>query len=157
MSRASKSVYHPNGDADNFQTVEDALDRLKPFDGFLQYFVEVQAPGADRILFWDESTPGISWSQLSGMTISGTTLSVNAATTTAAGIIEQATAAEYQGNAAGNLALTPSKVWDATAYVALTDGASIAVDMSLGFNFSVSIAGNRTLANPTNVTIRLTG
>jgi hypothetical protein len=38
------------------------------------------------------------------------------------------------------------------AYVALTDGATIAVDASLSNNFRVTLAGNRTLANPTNLT-----
>lgn len=34
---------------------------------------------------------------------------------------------------------------------ALTDGASIAVDASLGNNFKVTLGGNRALANPTNL------
>jgi hypothetical protein len=38
------------------------------------------------------------------------------------------------------------------APVALTDAASIAVDASLSNNFKVTLAGNRTLANPTNLT-----
>jgi hypothetical protein len=37
------------------------------------------------------------------------------------------------------------------AITALTDAASIATDMALSNNFSVTLAGNRTLANPTNV------
>lgn len=36
--------------------------------------------------------------------------------------------------------------------VALTDGASIATDASLSNNFKVTLGGNRTLANPTNLT-----
>lgn len=44
---------------------------------------------------------------------------------------------------------TPSKaVYESV--VALTDAASIATDASLGNIFTVTIAGNRTLANPTN-------
>lgn len=35
--------------------------------------------------------------------------------------------------------------------VALTDASSIATDLSLGNNFSVTLGGNRTLANPTNI------
>jgi hypothetical protein len=150
MTRASKNVYHPNGNADDFRTVEDALDALKPFSGFLQYVVPLSDPNADRILFWDDSATGLSWLQLSGMTISGTTLSVDAATTVSAGIIEHATTSEYRSNTIGNLALMPETVWDAAGFVSLTDAASIAIDMSTGFNFSVAIAGNRTLANPTN-------
>jgi hypothetical protein len=36
--------------------------------------------------------------------------------------------------------------------VGLTDGATIAVDLSLGNNFSVTLGGNRTLGDPSNVT-----
>jgi len=38
------------------------------------------------------------------------------------------------------------------AFVSLTDGATISVDASLSNNFKVTLAGNRTLANPTNLT-----
>ncbi len=41
--------------------------------------------------------------------------------------------------------------------VALTDGATITVDMSLSNNFSVTLAGNRTLGDPTNVTAGQSG
>ncbi len=35
--------------------------------------------------------------------------------------------------------------------VALTDAVTINIDLSLGNNFSVTLGGNRTLANPTNI------
>ena len=38
----------------------------------------------------------------------------------------------------------------APAVVALTDAASIAVNAALGNDFRVTLAGNRTLANPSN-------
>jgi hypothetical protein len=38
------------------------------------------------------------------------------------------------------------------APVALTDAATIATDASLGTHFTVTLAGNRTLGNPTNPT-----
>jgi hypothetical protein len=41
--------------------------------------------------------------------------------------------------------------------VALSDGATIAVDLSLGNNFSVTLAGNRTLGAPTNQTAGQSG
>jgi hypothetical protein len=41
--------------------------------------------------------------------------------------------------------------------VALTDAATIAVDMSLGNNFSVTLGGNRTLGDPSNVTAGQSG
>lgn len=76
---------------------------------------------------------------------------------TASAAATKASAADYQGNVAGFLALTPETVWAATAYTALTDGATIVVDMATGFNFSVSIAGNRTLGNPTNAKVGQSG
>lgn len=40
---------------------------------------------------------------------------------------------------------------------ALTDAATIAVDMSLANNFTVTLGGNRTLGNPTNLTVGQSG
>lgn len=45
----------------------------------------------------------------------------------------------------------------APTITALTDGASIAVDMSLSCNFSVTLGGNRTLANPSNISAGQSG
>jgi hypothetical protein len=53
-----------------------------------------------------------------------------------------------EGGATGVVA---SKSVNATA-VALVDGASIATDASTSNLFTVTLAGNRTLANPTNLT-----
>lgn len=39
---------------------------------------------------------------------------------------------------------------EAPAVVALTDGAAIALDASLGNAYTVTLAGNRTLSNPSN-------
>jgi hypothetical protein len=43
------------------------------------------------------------------------------------------------------------------AITALTDGATITPDFSAANNFSVTLAGNRTLANPTNITAGQSG
>lgn len=61
----------------------------------------------------------------------------------------EATAAQFRANTAGKY-LSTDEVWTAAAIVALTDASTVAVDMSAGFNFSVTLAGNRTLGNPTN-------
>lgn len=65
-------------------------------------------------------------------------------------------AAAYRAATADRL-LQADEVWTAAGYVGLTDAASIAVDLSTGINFSVTLAGNRTLANPTNVKVGQTG
>lgn len=61
----------------------------------------------------------------------------------------ETTAAQFQANTSGK-ALSTDKVWSAADTVALTDAATIAVDLSTGLNFSVTLGGNRTLGNPTN-------
>ena len=82
-----------------------------------------------------------------------TNLTLPTANTTTEGISELATAAEYRGDTAGAKALTPEFVWDSMVEVGLSDSANIAVDMSTGFDFSVTLAGNRTLDNPTNTKV----
>jgi hypothetical protein len=42
------------------------------------------------------------------------------------------------------------EIWEAAVPVALTDAATVAVDMGAGVNFTLTIGGNRTLGNPTN-------
>lgn len=67
-----------------------------------------------------------------------------------------ATATQYQANAEDVL-LGPNAVWNAAAFESLTDAATIAIDMSLLFNMSVTIAGNRTLGNPTSTKVGQSG
>lgn len=73
------------------------------------------------------------------------------ASLTVKGVVEMATAAEYRAaTATVPLSLSPKEAWDAAAEVTLTDGASIAVDWSTGINFTVTLGGNRALANGSN-------
>ena len=60
-----------------------------------------------------------------------------------------ATTAEFLANTAGKW-LRTGEVNAAGAALALTDAASITWDMALGFNSRVTLAGNRTMALPTN-------
>lgn len=46
--------------------------------------------------------------------------------------------------------LSPPEAWEAMAPVALTDAATIALDLAAGVNFIVTLGGNRTLGNPSN-------
>jgi hypothetical protein len=56
----------------------------------------------------------------------------------------ETTSGQYAANTSGK-ALSTDKVWSAADTVALTDAATVAVDMSTGINFSVTLGGNRTL------------
>jgi hypothetical protein len=68
----------------------------------------------------------------------------------------EGTAADYRANTAGK-ALSTDKVWSAADFVALTDAATITVDMSTFINASVTLGGNRTLGNPSNTKNGQTG
>ena len=72
-----------------------------------------------------------------------------AATVSIAGILEIATTAEMR-NKSSNKITTPATLKNAAEVVTLSDGANIALNMDIGFNFVVTLAGNRTLDNPTN-------
>lgn len=70
-----------------------------------------------------------------------------------ASLLAEATAAEFRDNTADR-ALSTDQVWTAAEPVALTDAATVAVDMSLGFNFTLlttaGVGATRALGNPTN-------
>jgi len=70
--------------------------------------------------------------------------------------IDEASAAQFRSNTADKV-LSTDQIWAAADYVALTDGGTIGVDMSSGFNFSITLGGNRTLDNPTNAKNGQTG
>jgi hypothetical protein len=142
-------------------------------------------PGADRIMFWDESANAVTWLTAgTGLTITGTSIAadtVSAASESAAGIVELATNAETQTGTDTARAITPANltakeassanylantadrilttdiVWTSAAEVTLTDAATIAVDMNTFINAVVTLGGNRTLGNPTNEKVGQTG
>lgn len=83
----------------------------------------------------------------SGLATGGGDLSANRTIDVAA-----ATAAEYRVGTAAK-AVSVQNAWSAMAEVVLTDAATIAWDMSTGIDFTVTLAGNRVLGNPTNLTV----
>lgn len=83
----------------------------------------------------------------SGLATGGGDLSANRTIDVAA-----ATAAEYRVGTATK-AVSVQNAWSAMAEVALTDAGTIAWDLSTGIDFTVTLAGNRVLGNPTNVTV----
>jgi hypothetical protein len=65
---------------------------------------------------------------------------------------DEATVAQWRDNTASK-ELTTDIVWSSMAEAALTDGANISWDMDNGFDFVLTLAGNRTLDNPTNTKV----
>lgn len=70
--------------------------------------------------------------------------------------LPKATAAEIRA-ATADKTLTADNIYSAAAEVALTDAATIAVDMSTFINAAVTLAGNRTLGQPSNTKVGQTG
>lgn len=68
-----------------------------------------------------------------------------------AAAMNEGTTAEFLAKTADKI-LSTDQVWAAGAYVALVDGASIALNLAAGLNFSVTLGGNRALANASNLT-----
>jgi hypothetical protein len=62
----------------------------------------------------------------------------------------EATNSQIWAGSAGGAFLTPANLYTASAPVALTSGATITPDGNNGFNFTLTIAENATLANPSN-------
>lgn len=66
------------------------------------------------------------------------------------GTMRKAANSEIWSAALGSLAVTAEKLSNAAAFQSLTDGATISFDWEAGINRSLTIAGNRTLGNPSN-------
>ncbi len=62
-----------------------------------------------------------------------------------------ANTAELHTGAAANRFVSPFNLFAAAAPVVLVDGAVVTIDGASGFNFNLTLGGNRTLANPTNM------
>lgn len=86
----------------------------------------------------------------------GMTFSSNPITTTGTISADIATSANFLQDTANKL-LDPSGVWTSAIPFTLTDTTSIAIDLSAGINFQVTLAGNRSLNNPTNIKTGQTG
>ena len=67
-----------------------------------------------------------------------------------------ASSGQFSSNTSDKL-LSTNSVWSVGAEVTLTDTANITLNLNNGINFKVTIAGNRTLTNPTNVKEGQTG
>ena len=99
---------------------------------------------------------GVTWTltDLNSITAAGLALldDADAAAQRATLELVKVTSAEWRDNTADRVLITDD-VWSAMAEVTLTDVANIALDLSTGFDFTVTLAGNRTLNNPTNAKV----
>jgi hypothetical protein len=88
-----------------------AITKTSGLQGALDSKVTAFAdPGADRIVFWDDSATAWAALSLTGLSITGTVLSVVAASATAAGAVELATDAEALAGTDTGRAVTPANL-----------------------------------------------
>lgn len=108
-------------------------------------------PNADRIVFWDDSASAyVPLTASTGLTISGTTMTVRTGNETQTGIVELATAAETIAGVDAVRAVHPAGLKAAEAGVAtLVDAATIALAVNNAKLYRVTIAGDRTIGVPT--------
>ena len=98
---------------------------------------------------------GVTWPLIDYNTLTATAAELNQLSGITLGnavTLDEVTTAQWRDNTADKL-LSTDQVWGAMAEVTLTDGANIALDLSTGFDFVVTLAGNRTLNNPTNTKV----
>jgi hypothetical protein len=111
----------------------------------------IQFTGSGTAATYDLTTAGKALLDDASATAQRTTLGLGTVAT-----LDETTAAQFRANTADKV-LSTDQVWSAADYVALTDAATVAVDMSLGFNFTLTLGGNRTLGAPTNMKAGQTG
>lgn len=70
--------------------------------------------------------------------------------------VDIATGAQFQSDTA-NKPLDPTSIWNAATLTSLTDASTIAINFSAGIDFTVTLGGNRTLGNPSNMKVGQTG
>ena len=93
-------------------TAKDWNDLITLVNGKITAFAD---PNADRIVFWDDSAGAFAALTAStGLTISGTDMTVRSASTTQTGIVELATTAETETGTDATRAVTPDSLHDMT-------------------------------------------
>lgn len=92
-----------------------------------------------------------------GASISGYLTTATAASTYLATSAVGSTVQAYNANTAVTNAAQSFTAAQRGAVTALTDGATVTPDFSLSNNWSLTLGGSRTLANPTNLTAGQTG
>lgn len=102
---------------------------------------------------WSIDTDAITTSKIANGAVTAAKLDTSYLATSAIGTTVQA----YDANTAKtNVAQSYSAAQRGT-HVTLTDGATITPDFAAGNHFTVTLGGNRTLANPTNLTAGQSG
>ena len=91
------------------------------------------------------------------LVLNGTTIQELQSGDTVAGLVIGTDVQAYDANTAKTNVVQSFSVAQRGSVTALTDGTTITPDFAAANNFSLTIGGNRTLANPTNLTAGQSG
>lgn len=94
---------------------------------------------------------GFANTNASAPTLGSTAITYAPITPVAGSTVAAATASQARAATSTAVQLTPANLQDEVLPQVLTDAATVAFDVSLGKNATLTIAGNRTLGNPTNL------
>ncbi len=119
-----------------WNTMKPLIDTFQPLDSDLTAIAALSTTAFGRALLILANQAAL-------------TAAIAIATTSLAGIVELATAAEVRAHTALKY-IDAALLTTASATVALSDGATVAVDWSTGINFTLEITADRILGNPTN-------
>lgn len=136
-------------------TSPTAADWQVPSAGTVISGITVSGTPSTGMLLTATSASAADWQNPAsgaGVTLDTTSADIQALGSQAAGSVGQAADAGHVHPTTGVALLAGATFTGAVApaVAALTDGSSIAVNAALGNVFTVTIAGNRTLANPSN-------
>lgn len=68
-------------------------------------------------------------------------------------VSQQATSTDYRANTTATKFLNPNGVWNAMSEVTITDASTVSWDMSTGFDFILTLGGNRIMGAPSNTKV----
>jgi hypothetical protein len=129
------------------------------YDGTLSRWVVLSGPGPFRQKDYTSNTYASATYLAKASNLSDLASASTARTSLGLGtgaLLDVASTSQFWANTANKL-ITTDHLNAVGAYATLTDGATITPDMATGANFTVTIAGNRTLANPTNTVVGRSG
>lgn len=148
VTRAGKGSALTHTEVDNnFTNLKNSVD-----DAELAAIAGLTSAADRGIMFTGSGTAAVFTLTAAGLALLDDAAASNQRTTLGLGTsatMDEATDAQVRAATADKV-LTAELIESASAPVALTDAATIALDWDSGINFTVTLGSNRTLGNPTN-------
>jgi len=153
-----------NNELISFTTTASAVNQINVTNAATATNPVISAVGNDTNIGITLTPKGTGRTNIGQLALDGTTITTTAAQLNFVNGVTSAIQAQLDAKAplaspalTGSPTVNGSSIAINKAAFALTDAATIAVDMANGPNFSVTLAGNRTLGTPTNQVVGMSG